>query len=121
MCNHRRPVVFSLIAGVALLAASCSYTEQPPCDQHHREVALLQQQLEEQDHRLDDLRSEVNHLSRSVYKLAAGQMVTIDVGEGTRSVDVASVIKRMPFSFAVYDSDGYKREARTIKRAPKKR
>jgi septal ring factor EnvC (AmiA/AmiB activator) len=113
---HGRPLArFSLIASVALLAASCSSTEQLLRDEHDREVASLQQQLEEQDHRLDDLRSEVSRLSRTVYKLTEGQLVTIPIGENPSNVDIQSIINRMPFRFAIYDDDGYKGEVTIIK------
>jgi hypothetical protein len=42
---------------------------------------------------------------------ASGRLCTIAVGENPGNVDIQSVINRMPFSFAIYDDNGYKCDA----------
>ena len=42
---------------------------------------------------------------------ASGRLCTISVVENPGNVDIQSVINRMPFSFAIYDDNGYKCDA----------
>jgi hypothetical protein len=49
---------------------------------------------------------------------ASGRLCTISIGENPGNVDIQSAISRMPFSFAVYDENGYKAEAIATKYEP---
>lgn len=135
MSYHGRAIfAFCLMVCTAALTSGCSNADHVLIEERTQEVAVLRQQLAEQDRHLDYLASEVQRLEQAseqrrlmerakagimyppVPDLAgkvirvSGKLCVVVVDENPDKVDIKKAIARMPLRFAIYDENGFKGE-----------